>query len=115
MRARVSRRGTCWNNAVAESCFSTLEMARVGHENHVTHLEAIASIGPHIEDFDDTTRRHSTLVCLSPAEYESRFHSSEWPQRKTVYEFGATPTRARRKITSKSFTSRASTVEEAAS
>jgi putative transposase len=75
MQASMSRRGNCWDNAVAESFFSTLKTELVDHEDYVTHAEATASIGQYIEDFYNTTRRHATLGYLSPLEYELRFRS----------------------------------------
>ena len=70
--ASMSRRGDCWDNAVAESFFGTLKGEHVDHETYATRAAGAASIGEYI-DFYNTQRRHSTLGYLSPLEYEVRW------------------------------------------
>jgi putative transposase len=68
----MSRKGDCWDNAVAESFFATLRAELVDHERYPTRAHAEASIGEYIEQFYNLQRRHSTLGYLSPVEFELR-------------------------------------------
>jgi putative transposase len=70
--ASMSRRGDCWDNAVAESFFATLRAELVDHERYVTRAAAETSIREYIEEFYNVQRRHSTLGYLSPVEFELR-------------------------------------------
>jgi putative transposase len=70
--ASMSRKGDCWDNAVAESFFATLRAELVDHEHYMTHLAAIASIGEYIDNFYNIERRHSFLGYLNPIEFELR-------------------------------------------
>ena len=66
----MSRKGDCWDNAVAESFFATLRAELVDDERYDTRAAAVASIGEYIEDFYNTVRRHSTIGYVSPIEFE---------------------------------------------
>ena len=68
--ASMSRTGDCWDNAVAESFFGTIKGELVDHERYPTREAARASIGDYIEQFYNTTRRHSYLGYKSPIEFE---------------------------------------------
>jgi len=68
--ASMSRRGDCWDNAVAESFFATLRAELVDHERYATRAAAITSIGDYIERFYNPVRRHSHLGYVSPIEFE---------------------------------------------
>ena len=70
--ASMSRRGDCWDNAVAESFFATLRAELVDHERYLTHEAAIASISDYIDNFYNVERRHSFLDYLNPIEFELR-------------------------------------------
>jgi putative transposase len=74
--ASMSRRGNCWDNAVAESFFATLKGELVDHECYATRAEATASIGEYIEDFYNTRRRHSSIGYISPIEFELKLQAS---------------------------------------
>lgn len=67
----MSRKGNCWDNAVAESFFGTLKKELVHHEVYETREMAEKSIFEYIEVFYNRQRRHSTLGYLSPAEFEA--------------------------------------------
>jgi putative transposase len=69
----MSRRGNCWDNAVAESFFSVLKLELVADERFKNRREAIDSIFEYIEVFYNRSRIHSAASYLSPAEYEERF------------------------------------------
>jgi transposase InsO family protein len=68
----MSRRGNCYDNAVAESFFSTLKNELVHHCNFKTRGEARLAIFEFIEVFYNRERRHASLDFVSPVEYESR-------------------------------------------
>jgi len=66
----MSRKGNCWDNACAESFFSTLKMEEVFHRIYKTRNEARRSIFEYIAVFYNRQRRHSTLEYMCPDEYE---------------------------------------------
>ncbi len=68
----MSRRANCWDNAVAESFFSTLKNELAHRCLWRTHQEAKLAIYEFIEVFYNRQRIHSALGYLSPAEYEAR-------------------------------------------
>ena len=67
----MSRKGNCWDNAVAESFFATIKGELIDHEDYLTHAQARASIAEYIEVFYNCRRRHSALGYLSPVDYET--------------------------------------------
>ena len=58
----MSRRGDCWDNAVAESFFASLKGELVDHERYATRADATASIADYIDNFYNPVRRHSLLA-----------------------------------------------------
>ena len=72
MLASMSRKGNCWDNAVAESFFATLEFELIMMSDWRTRDEARRSIFQYIETWYNTQRRHSTLGYVSPVEYENQ-------------------------------------------
>jgi putative transposase len=68
----MSRKGDCWDNAVAESFFATLRAELVDHERYATRDAAIRSIADYIDNFYNVERRHSHLDYLNPIEFELR-------------------------------------------
>ncbi len=71
MVASMSRKGDCWDNAVAESFFATLEHELFAREQWATHAEARRAIFAYIETWYNRERRHSSLGYASPSEYEA--------------------------------------------
>jgi putative transposase len=71
IRLSVGRRGQCWDNAVAESFFSTIKTELLHRRPWPTHTAARQAIFEYIEGWYNTRRRHSTLDYLSPAAYEA--------------------------------------------
>jgi transposase InsO family protein len=67
----MSRKGDCWDNAVAESFFHTLKTELVFHERYKTRKQAHASIFEYIEVFYNRKRRHSANNLMSPANFEN--------------------------------------------
>lgn len=70
-QASMSRKGNCWDNAVAESFFGTLKTELIGNRKYCNLNEAQSDIFDYIEVFYNRKRRHSSIGNISPAEYES--------------------------------------------
>ena len=66
----MSRRGNCWDNAVAESFFSSLKKERIRKRIYKTRELARADVFDYIEVFYNRTRRHSHLGGVSPEAFE---------------------------------------------
>lgn len=71
MEPSMSRRGNCWDNAVAESFFSSLKKERIKKRIYKTRDLARADVFDYIEMFYNRTRRHSHLGGVSPEAFES--------------------------------------------
>ena len=69
----MSRKGNCWDNAVAESFFATLKTELVYTRRFATRAEAREAIFEFIEVFYNRRRRHSTLGYLSLVDFEMKF------------------------------------------
>jgi putative transposase len=73
----MSRKGNCWDNAVAESFFSTLKMELgLVHDSAVSRAVARQAIGAYIEGYYNRKRPHSTIGNMSPLDYEHNFRSA---------------------------------------
>jgi transposase InsO family protein len=68
IKCSMSRRGNCYDNAVAESWFSTLK-SELG-ERFESYAETKEQLFDYIEVFYNQRRRHSALDYVSPGEYE---------------------------------------------
>jgi putative transposase len=66
----MSRKGNCYDNAVAESFFHTLKTEHVYDYRYETRAEAKQSIFEYVEMFYNRQRRHSALGYRSPASFE---------------------------------------------
>jgi transposase InsO family protein len=66
----MSRKGNCWDNACAESFFSTLKIEEVYCNTYRTRHEARISIFEYITVFYNRYRKHSFLDYMSPENYE---------------------------------------------
>ena len=66
----MSRKGICWDNAVAESFFHTLKTELVHQREFNNQEEANDAIFEYIEVFYNQKRMHSSNNYLSPIEYE---------------------------------------------
>jgi len=72
MVASMSRKGNCWDNAVAESFFATLELELIVKHAWRTRDEARCAIFRFIEVWYNRQRRHSALGYVSPVQYEAK-------------------------------------------
>jgi putative transposase len=70
LKPSMSRRGNCWDNAVAESFFGSLKKERVRKQIYRTRDQARADIFDYIEMFYNRRRRHSHLGDVSPEVFE---------------------------------------------
>ena len=70
MICSMSRRGNCWDNAVAESFFHSLKTECTHHEKYTHRSQARMQIFEYIELFYNRSRRHSTLNYKAPLVYE---------------------------------------------
>ena len=68
----MSRKGDCWDNAVAESFFATLKTELVHGARWKTRDEARAALFHYIEVFYNRRRLHSTIGYVSPVDFESK-------------------------------------------
>ncbi|MDY0302055.1 MAG: integrase core domain-containing protein, partial [Trichlorobacter sp.] len=73
----MSRKGNCWDNAVAESFFGSLKTERVFFAKYKTKDDARKDITDFIEMFYNSKRRHSYLGNVSPREYEGKYHQKK--------------------------------------
>lgn len=66
----MSRKGDCWDNAVAESFFATLKKELIHRQSWLTKGQAMTAVSDYILNFYNRERRHSSIGYRSPAEYE---------------------------------------------
>ncbi|PKN47085.1 MAG: hypothetical protein CVU59_04065 [Deltaproteobacteria bacterium HGW-Deltaproteobacteria-17] len=67
----MSRKGNCWDNAVAESFFSTIKRDKLNKEVWRSTVQLRVVVFDYIEGFYNRTRRHSTLGNVSPLAFEN--------------------------------------------
>ena len=73
MRQSMSRRGNCWDNAVAESFFATLKKELVRGRAFDTRAQARSEVFEYIEVFYNRHRTHSLLNYETPDAFEDCF------------------------------------------
>ena len=73
MAASMGSRGDCFDNAMAESFFATLECELLARHSFPTRNAARLALFDYIEGFYNSHRRHSARDYLSPAAYERRW------------------------------------------
>jgi transposase InsO family protein len=74
MKASMSRRGNCYDNAPIESFWGSLKTELVHDCRYATRADAEASIREYIEIFYNRQRRHSRLGYVSPAAFARNFN-----------------------------------------
>jgi len=75
LKASMSGKGNCFDNAPMESFWGTLKQELVHHRHYRSRLEAIRDITEYIEIFYNRQRRQARLGFLSPAAYEQKFYA----------------------------------------
>ena len=73
----MSRKGNCWDNAVAERFFLNLKMERVWQRQYANHAEAKTDITAYIVGFYNCERLNSALGNLPPTVYERKMAEKE--------------------------------------
>jgi putative transposase len=68
--------GDCFDNAMAESFFATLETELIDRSDWTNVAEAKAAVFEYIEVFYNRIRRHSSLGNVSPEQFEERYRSA---------------------------------------
>src|SRR6266550_5951211 len=67
----MSRKGNCWDNAVAESFFGSLKKERIKKQIYKNRELALRDVADYIDRFYNRTRRHSYLSGVSPEQFEA--------------------------------------------
>jgi putative transposase len=70
LRASMSRKADCYDNAPMESFFHTLKTELVHHSDYATRQQAQRDIFAFIEGFYNRTRLHSAIGYISPIQME---------------------------------------------
>ncbi|WP_230941507.1 IS3 family transposase, partial [Burkholderia cepacia] len=77
MRASMSRRGNCYDNAPIESFWGTLKSELIYHRHFATRDEARRAISEYIEMFYNRQRTQARLDYLSPVAFTQRYHLNQ--------------------------------------
>jgi putative transposase len=62
----MSRKGNCWDNAVAESFFSSLKKERIKKQIYKNRELAVADVAHYIDSFYNSTRRPVAQLFAPP-------------------------------------------------
>ena len=73
MICSMSRKGNCYDNACAETFFSTIKCEMLYHKKYETREEAHKDIFWYIEIFYNRKRRHQALGYMTPAQCRESF------------------------------------------
>jgi putative transposase len=73
VRPSMGSVGDCFDNAMAESFFATLECELLDRRRFKTQAEAEIAVFDFIEGWYNPQRRHSSIGYLSPVQYEKRY------------------------------------------
>ena len=74
IKQSMSRRGNCWDNAVAESFFHTLKTRLIYHRKYKTRAELNKDLYWYIEVYYNRIRKHSANNWLTPDEKERKYY-----------------------------------------
>ena len=72
----MSRKGNCWDNAVAESFFGILKSELVHHERFTGLQDTLRALFEYIEIDYNRKRKHSTLGYQTPVQFEQAMKSA---------------------------------------
>ena len=75
MKASMSRKGNCYDNAPIESFWGTMKSELVYHSRYATREQAIREITEYIEIFYNRQRRQKRLGYVSPVVYEQQYYA----------------------------------------
>jgi putative transposase len=71
LETSMSRKGNCWDNAVAESFFGSLKKERIKKRIYKNRAVALDDISDYIENFYNPVRCHGYLQGMSPVDFEA--------------------------------------------
>lgn len=71
----MSRKGNCWDNAVAESFFKTIKVECIYRSEYSSRHRAKMDVFSYIEMWYNRKRRHSSLGYATPLEMEQFFNN----------------------------------------
>ena len=91
VRPSMGSVGDCFDNALCESFFATLECERIDRRTYRTRDEARRDLFSFIEGWYNPHRRHSSLGQISPAEFERRHGAGEPTHTPSSRREAATP------------------------
>jgi putative transposase len=77
MICSMSRKGNCWDNAVAESLWATIKRELTDGEHWATRHELNMALFEYIEVFYNRERLHSFLDNCTPKEYDDQYRMSQ--------------------------------------
>ena len=72
----MSRKGNCWDNAVAESFFGTLKQELIRKRFSFTFGQLYREVSSYIGSFYNLYRLHSTNGYQSPSDFENNYQAS---------------------------------------
>jgi len=75
MKASMSRKGCCYDNAPIESFWGTMKSELIYHRRYATREHAIREITEYIEIFYNRQRLQKRLGYVSPVGYEQQFYA----------------------------------------
>ena len=78
VRPSMGSVGDCFDNAMCESFFATLECELLGRRSFKTQIEARIAVFQFIEGWYNPHRRHSAIAYLSPIDYENTYRQKTW-------------------------------------
>lgn len=73
-RQSMSRKGNCWDNAVAESWFATMKKALIHGQKKVSKQDMQSNLFEYIEVYYNRFRKHSTNQWVSPHNFELQYN-----------------------------------------
>ena len=92
VRPSMGSVGDCYDNALCESFFASLECELLDRRSFQTHAEARMAVFQYIEGWYNTHRRHSSIGYYAPIAFERRYTSNiQHVEPFTVHQIGATP------------------------
>lgn len=77
MRASMSRKADCWDNAPMESFWGSLKNELVHHQSYATREQARREITEYIEIFYNRIRKQARLGYLSPAAFSQQYYAKQ--------------------------------------
>jgi putative transposase len=84
IRQSMGSVGDCFDNAMMESFFATLECEALDGQPFATRAAARTAVFQFVEGWYNPRRRHSALRYLAPLEYEQVFYSNTQPHPQEV-------------------------------